>query len=259
MTANESSSGYGIEELSNLDLKSRFSLFERGGKSIDEQPTREGDTGRSVKRSDSILSRLMRFDTDAAHRASQNLDLIDSSEEEGDSYDMDTIGNRRSLIRGDDSVSFGSISSIKSKWEDESSKTPLSRKEELARQRKEEIQVLRARQCHGRQLRLKEAYEQAVLESKDKDGNGVGVMYDPDKVRQLKEVFERSLSDNNGEEGHQFREDFHGHLDPEKIRQMKQVFENGGNDSSRSSIHSERQEELSVIARGSIVSFAIVP
>ena len=116
MTANESSSGYGIEELSNLDLKSRFSLFERGGKSIDEQPTREGDTGRSVKRSDSILSRLMRFDTDAAHRASQNLDLIDSSEEEGDSYDMDTIGNRRSLIRGDDSVSFGSISSIKSKW-----------------------------------------------------------------------------------------------------------------------------------------------
>ena len=54
---------------------------------------------------------------------------------------------RLSYIGTDSSVSFGSISDIKSKWETDKQGTPVSRREELAKQRKEELKILRARQC----------------------------------------------------------------------------------------------------------------
>ena len=73
----------------------------------------------------------------------QQLDIVDSSSENDDTYDLELVGNRRSLRGLDHSVSFGSISDIKSKWEEE----PQSRREELARQRKEELKMIRARQC----------------------------------------------------------------------------------------------------------------
>ena len=71
------------------------------------------------------------------------MEFEDSSSEgeEGLLYD------ERSLIGPDNSISFASISNIKSKWEDDKNATPLSRKEELARLRKEEIQLIRAKQC----------------------------------------------------------------------------------------------------------------
>lgn len=78
-----------------------------------------------------------------------NLDIQDSSSEgeEGYMYD-DVAGNRLSTYLGpDNSVSFGSISDIKSKWEEEKSGSHFNRREELAKQRKEELKILRARQC----------------------------------------------------------------------------------------------------------------
>ncbi len=47
-----------MDELSNLDLKSRFTLFERAAHSQDDVEIREDH--KTVKRSESILSRLAR-------------------------------------------------------------------------------------------------------------------------------------------------------------------------------------------------------
>ena len=94
----------------------------------------------------------------------------------------------------------------------------------------------------GRQLRLKEAYEQAVQERKDKDGHMVDINCDPDKIKHLKKVFERKNNDDQTVNKEEL------HFDPEKMKQMKQVFENSTTN-FRLSNH-ERQEELSVLERG---------
>lgn len=49
-----------MEEFSNLDLKSRFTLFERASHSQSEMEIKEDH--KVVKRSESILSRLARWD-----------------------------------------------------------------------------------------------------------------------------------------------------------------------------------------------------
>lgn len=106
-----------------------------------------------VNQSNSVFfNRFDRENTNLKNQLSQscgNFEFDDSSSEgeEGLLYDDLGNGNRLSLIGPDNSVSFGSISNIKSKWEDDKNAAPLSRKEELARQRKEEIQMIRARQC----------------------------------------------------------------------------------------------------------------
>ena len=57
--ASETSNSYAMDELSNLDLKSRFTLFERAAHSHDDVEIREDH--KTVKRSESILSRLARY------------------------------------------------------------------------------------------------------------------------------------------------------------------------------------------------------
>lgn len=54
ISASETSS-YGMEELSNLDLKSRFTMFERSASHTEEVDVKEEH---KVKRSGSILSKL---------------------------------------------------------------------------------------------------------------------------------------------------------------------------------------------------------
>jgi len=54
-----SNANWGMEELSNLDLKTRFSLFEKASTATsDDNGTREEH--KPIKRSESILSRLAR-------------------------------------------------------------------------------------------------------------------------------------------------------------------------------------------------------
>ena len=77
---------------------------------------------------------------------------FDDSSDDGDGYSYDEDGNR--LVGPDNAVSFGPISKIKSKWEADDSGVPRTRREELARQRKEELQVLRARQCQVNNLKF---------------------------------------------------------------------------------------------------------
>lgn len=57
-------------------------------------------------------------------------------------------------------MSFGPLSQIKARWEDD----PVSRREELARQRKEEMQVSRRQRRH-RLLDVKAVNEERLLPS----------------------------------------------------------------------------------------------
>lgn len=241
--ASETSS-YGMEELSNLDLKSRFTIFERAASQQDDVELREEH--RSVKRSESILSRLARFDRDNANLKNEfskscgNLDIQDSSSEGEDGYTYDDIpGSRLSYMGPDNSVNFGSISDIKSKWEDDKNGAPRNRREELAKQRKEELQLLRARQCQGRQLRLKEQYEQATQEgreAKESHANDASVV-DPEKIKHIKDIFEKGGSEER------VANKVSEHLvDPEKLKQLKGLFESGGENTSGEK--PERQDEV---------------
>jgi len=236
-----SNSNWGMEELSNLDLKSRFSLFEKASTATsDDNGIR--DDHRPVKRSDSILSRLARFDRENSNLKNQlsqscsNMEFEDSSSEgeEGLLYD------ERSLIGPDNSISFASISNIKSKWEDDKNATPLSRKEELARLRKEEIQLIRAKQCQGRQLRLKEQYENAVQETTNEVSNKVNdVSVDAEKIRNIKDIFEKGIDGEVVKNCEQLVA-----VDPEKLKSLKDMFEKA-NDGVNEEKH-DRTEELNV-------------
>lgn len=245
--ASETSSSYGMDELTNLDLKSRFTIFERAS-SNSQADVEIREEHKTVKRSESILSRLARFDRDNASLKNElskscgNLDIQDSSSEgeEGYMYD-DVAGNRLSAYLGpDNSVSFGSISDIKSKWEEEKSGSHFNRREELAKQRKEELKILRARQCQGRQLRLKEQYEQATQEGRDGKEchvNDASVV-DPEKIKHIKDIFEMG----GNEERTSVNKSSEHLVDPEKLKQLKGMFESGG-DSAFGEKH-ERHEEV---------------
>lgn len=58
--ASETSNSYGMDELTNLDLKSRFTIFERAS-SHSQADVEIREEHKSVKRSESILSRLARL------------------------------------------------------------------------------------------------------------------------------------------------------------------------------------------------------
>jgi len=244
-----SNTNWGMEELSNLDLKSRFSLFEKASTATTEDNGMREDH-KPVKRSESILSRLARFNGEKRAQKGElgHSDVDDSSSEneEGIFYD-DLGGNRLSLLGADNSVSFGSISNMKSKWEDDKNCVPTTRREELARQRKEELQLLRARQCQGRQLRLKEQYEHAVQgvnSDEGKEAHVSDVNVDPEKIRNIKDIFEKG-EDSSQSAAKQPAEHV---VDPEKLKSLKDMFENVTD--LVGDKHTERLEELNVPGAG---------
>ena len=183
---------------------------------------------------------IVRFDRDNANLRNElgQLEIEDSSDDgdEGCLYD-DTDEGRLLFPSTDGSVAFNPISNIKSKWEDG---VPRTRKEQLALLRKEEFKALRARQCQGRQLRLKEQYEQAVQEGREgKESHIDDLKVDPEKIKHIKDVFEKGLND----EVIMARESEHL-VDPEKLKQLKNIFENG--DQLSAGEKQERQEEIDI-------------
>lgn len=240
--ASETSSSWGMEELCNLDLKSRFTMFER--KQLqDDVETREEH--KHVKRSESILSRLAKFDRENSGLKTEFSKscsaLDDSSSENEDPYAYEEGESNRISYHGPDGLTtFNPISDIKSKWEGSNGESPVSRREELAKQRKEELKLLRARQCQGRQLRLKEQYEQALQAGNDsKDGQAADAnVVDPEKIKQIKNIFEKGGS----EERMAASKVTEPVVNPEKLKQIKGLFEGGLE--RQSSVEKQEREEF---------------
>lgn len=164
---------YGLEELQQLNVRSRFQVFENAGKEerieLDRSPS-------GVKKSTSILSKLARFqakgmDIGVVDDSLNGICYEHSSEEEseddleefdadGNPIDIELVRARRAAREKLIPLSFGNMSDIKTKFE-----SGQLEKEEKREERKQELQNIRSRLFMGKQAKIKEMYLQAVDES----------------------------------------------------------------------------------------------
>ncbi|XP_025201761.1 uncharacterized protein LOC112599172 isoform X5 [Melanaphis sacchari] len=174
----------GLEELSSLNVKSRFQAFENattnGNSHMEKSPV-------SVKRSPSILSKLAKFQSKGMDVGVSNEDLngaffepSSSSDSENEDAGNDVLKNS---ISKEKPISFDKMESVKRNWE--------MRREEMKEEHKQEIQNIRSKLFAGKQGKMKQMYEQAVAESER-----TGIKRDlninkSDKAKVIKEKFER--------------------------------------------------------------------
>lgn len=115
-------------------------------------------------------------------------DDTDEECEEGD--DIDLIRAKRA--QRERPLSFANMSEVKSRFESGAEVTKEERREE----RKQEIQNIRSRLFMGKQAKIKEMYQQAVLDSEQGiravDRKADAIMADMgDKARSIKDRFEK--------------------------------------------------------------------
>ncbi|KAF6200963.1 hypothetical protein GE061_005410 [Apolygus lucorum] len=189
----------GLEELSSLNVKSRFQVFEKGDNvdgDLERSPTQV-----SVKRSSSILSKLAKFQkkgmdvgvSDDALNGFVYEGSSSSSEEDEDENEEEeetgVIKCRRKMKERP--MSFGKIDDVKKNWECATDQD--ARKEMWRELKREELQNLRSRLFMGKQGKMKEMYEQAVADSegktsrKDSDGDVIR----SENAKLVKERFEK--------------------------------------------------------------------
>ncbi|XP_046400279.1 transcriptional regulator ATRX isoform X10 [Ischnura elegans] len=232
----------GLEELSSLNVKSRFRVFEKDPSEDSNASLEKSSSAVNVKRSPSILSKLARFQkkgmdigvTDDSlngvpfEQSDSSSEAASSSEEEGDEEGGVVKSSRHK--KKERPVSFGKMDDMKTKWESVGANGVRKTREELREERKEEIQRLRSRLFQGKLGKTKEMYEQAVMESeKGTSVTSNGVKRQPsERARSLKERFEK------GETGVDLVEDVTEDLKKEREEQVKKA----------------REEELSVFEAG---------
>ncbi|CAD0206282.1 unnamed protein product [Chrysodeixis includens] len=218
----------GLEELSQLDVKARFQVFERGAQQ-QPQPHERGQAPR--EKTAAILSKLAKFkakgmDVGVSDEYLNGVPIEPSSsepeeDEEGTGNNaqyrwqntctgarlVSTIkpdNNHKFLSSDEDSVlkksykhtasreqpvSFCNMSEIVGKFE-----TGQHSSSERHRERKQEIQNIRSRLFMGKQAKIKEMYEQSVLQSEQGVTSADKISRELDlnaeKARAIKERFE---------------------------------------------------------------------
>lgn len=190
----------GLEELQSLNVKERFQVFENSSSIERNTNHNNNQTPEKVKRSQSILSKLARFqskgmDIGVTDESLNGIPLDQSSQSETDDIDdndedADLIRSKR--IQKERPMSFTNMNDIKDKFESGHAMTKEERREE----RKQEIQNIRSRLFLGKQAKIKEMYQQAVLESEQSvtsvnKKHDIGGEIDGDKARSIMEKFEK--------------------------------------------------------------------
>ncbi|XP_063924844.1 F-actin-monooxygenase Mical isoform X9 [Zophobas morio] len=183
----------GLEELHSLNVKERFQVFEQHSTDMGEDRT---PSAVNVKRSPSILSKLAKFqakgmDIGVADDSLNGIPIEETSSEEEEEEDglegedADLIRAKR--VQKEKPFHFTGMSDVKSRWEQGEQ---LSTRDERREERKQEIQSIRNRLFMGKQGKMKEAYQQAVMESE----SCVNLRKEPIEVcdtKSLKERFEK--------------------------------------------------------------------
>ncbi|KAL1502839.1 hypothetical protein ABEB36_007923 [Hypothenemus hampei] len=159
----------GLEELQSLNVKERFQVFEHYQS---QQTDSNNDVERgitNVKRSASILSKLAKFQKHGMDVGVSNeaLDGIPIEESESEDEEEEEIpeGEDPDLVRAkrvhkEKPFHFTAMSDVKKRWEQGD-----HAREERREETKQEIQNIRTKLFMGKQEKMKEAYQQAVLES----------------------------------------------------------------------------------------------
>ncbi|XP_011505053.1 PREDICTED: protein-methionine sulfoxide oxidase MICAL3 isoform X3 [Ceratosolen solmsi marchali] len=193
----------GLEELSSLNVKSRFQVFEKANETtndIERSPSQI-----AVKRSPSILSKLAKFqakgmDIGVADESLNGIPYEESSEseEEIDEEESEGLvvadledGNIVKAKRGNRErpISFSKMDDIKNRWETTSQQ---GKRETQREARKEEIAGIRSRLFMGKQGKMKELYQQAVADSERvMKINAAEEIQHATNARSIKERFER--------------------------------------------------------------------
>lgn len=184
----------GLEELQSLNVKERFQVFEQHQTESSESD--RGPTPLNVKRSPSILSKLARFqakgmDVGVADESLNGIPIEESSSdaeeeyEEIDGEDADLVRARR--VQKEKPFHFTGMSDVKNKWEHGEQNSRDERREE----RKQEIQSIRNRLFMGKQGKMKEAYQQAVMESESCVNIRKSEKIESCDTKSLKERFEK--------------------------------------------------------------------
>ncbi|KAI5735434.1 hypothetical protein M8J77_018239 [Diaphorina citri] len=193
----------GLEELSSLNVKSRYQVFEKSS----EEKSGTAAPPVSVKRSPSILSKVAKFQAKggagglSAGVSDENLNGVgyeesessasSEDEQDGDASREKIIKNRKKRERP---LSFSKMGDVKRTWEN----GPMT-KEERLEERKLEKQNLRSRLFMGKQGKMKEMYEQAVADSEKGIKREIDIQTG-EKARNVREKFERGeLGDEEGE------------------------------------------------------------
>ncbi|XP_044261086.1 LIM domain and actin-binding protein 1 isoform X6 [Tribolium madens] len=186
----------GLEELQSLNVKERFQVFEHHQSETSEERI---PSHVNVKRSPSILSKLAKFqakgmDIGVADDSLNGIPIEESSSEEEEEEEDDGIeGEDADLIRAkrvqkEKPFHFTGMSDVKSKWEQGEQ---LTSRDERREERKQEIQSIRNRLFMGKQGKMKEAYQQAVMESESCTNLKKETPIEVCDTKSLKEKFEK--------------------------------------------------------------------
>ncbi|XP_032455652.1 titin homolog isoform X4 [Nasonia vitripennis] len=189
----------GLEELSSLNVKSRFQVFEKANETtndIERSPSQV-----AVKRSPSILSKLAKFqakgmDIGVADESLNGIPYEESSEseEEIDEEETEELETETTIVKAkrggrERPISFTKMDDIKNRWETTSQQ---GRRESQREARKEEIAGIRSRLFMGKQGKMKEMYQQAVADSERITKiNAAEEIQHATNARSIKERFER--------------------------------------------------------------------
>ncbi|XP_077266755.1 uncharacterized protein LOC143899885 isoform X6 [Temnothorax americanus] len=189
----------GLEELSSLNVKSRFQVFEKAStenaNEIERSPSQI-----AVKRSPSILSKLAKFqakgmDIGVADESLNGIPYEESSESEDEAETDETEEVETEIVKSkrttrERPISFSKMDDIKNRWETTSQQ---GRREVQREARKEEIAGIRSRLFLGKQGKMKEMYQQAVAGSDrvTKINAAEEIQHSTAHARSLKERFER--------------------------------------------------------------------
>ncbi|XP_032675385.1 uncharacterized protein LOC116846087 isoform X2 [Odontomachus brunneus] len=188
----------GLEELSSLNVKSRFQVFEKAStenaNEIERSPSQI-----AVKRSPSILSKLAKFqakgmDIGVADESLNGIPYEESSESEDEVETEETEEVEVEIVKAkrttrERPISFSKMDDIKNRWE---STSQQGRREVQREARKEEIAGIRSRLFMGKQGKMKEMYQQAVAGSdRVTKINAAEEIQHSTHARSIKERFER--------------------------------------------------------------------
>ncbi|CAH0764736.1 unnamed protein product [Diatraea saccharalis] len=183
----------GLEELSQLDVKSRFQVFERARDPSPPPP--EPRAPRAT--SQALLSKLAKFkakgmDVGVSDEYLNGVPVeASSSEHEDEEGDEDSVlkNSYKHTNNREQPMSFCNMSEIVGKFE-----TGQHENSQRHRERKQEIQNIRSRLFMGKQAKIKEMYEQSVLQSEQSvtsaDKIARELELDAEKSRAIKERFE---------------------------------------------------------------------
>ncbi|XP_017062748.2 LIM domain and actin-binding protein 1 isoform X1 [Drosophila eugracilis] len=184
----------GLDELQQLDVRSKFKVFENGCKEHNNNLQERQDNithCNAITQNKSIRSTLTKLQklgiTNSEPRKLSDINTRNDLNTDDES-DTDILYSRKDIERERPQGLGDAMNDIRSKFEHGQAMLKEERREE----RKQELQSIRSRLFLGKQAKIKEMYQLAVAESEQR-GNSVGKTSDINVItatQQIKDRFE---------------------------------------------------------------------